>query len=291
MKLRDYVKYMEGGERIGSRRARSGLDEGTLLERIERGVMAEVSGDGAIARKRVPSWVKMTKVDYDASAARRDASEKGKEDEKKEKGDGGGGENGDKSESAKMMIPPNRVKFCVNVDMDGPSWRQERTKLMSYLPKWLACCGGEDVLRFMRQPIKGMSTPQLYLKVPGVWTGGHEENVRFRSVNINHGPGASVWGSVSAEHIELLHQKVQEHFGVDIFSREGHFFPIPDSAARTASLSCTASSALARSSSSKDAPSTGCAAQAGPRTRAGTLACWSSASCRRALSGTISTRA
>ena len=38
-----------------------------------------------------------------------------------------------------------------------------------------------------------MTIPQMYIKVPNVWTGGHEENLRMRSVNINHGPGSSYW--------------------------------------------------------------------------------------------------
>lgn len=33
----------------------------------------------------------------------------------------------------------------------------------------------------------GCTQPQMYLKVAGVWTGGHQENISARAVNINHG--------------------------------------------------------------------------------------------------------
>jgi hypothetical protein len=38
--------------------------------------------------------------------------------------------------------------------------------------------GELDMMRFCPGDIPGVTLPQLYLKVPGVWTGGHEENLR-----------------------------------------------------------------------------------------------------------------
>ena len=35
------------------------------------------------------------------------------------------------------------------------------------------------MLRYCPGDIAGVTSPQLYLKVPGVWTGGHEENLRY----------------------------------------------------------------------------------------------------------------
>ena len=47
------------------------------------------------------------------------------------------------------------------------------------MPAWLMCRSSQDLLRLLRHPVEGMSTPQVYIKVPGVWTGGHEENLRY----------------------------------------------------------------------------------------------------------------
>lgn len=47
------------------------------------------------------------------------------------------------------------------------------------MPAWLMCRSSQDLLRFLRRQVEGMSTPQVYIKVPGVWTGGHEENLRY----------------------------------------------------------------------------------------------------------------
>ena len=61
-----------------------------------------------------------------------------------------------------------------------------------------------------------------------MWTGGHEENNRFRSINNCHVGGASEWGAVDAEHMAALHAAVLSHFGVDLYRDEGKYFPDPD---------------------------------------------------------------
>ena len=35
-----------------------------------------------------------------------------------------------------------------------------------------------------------MTLPEIYVKVPNCWTGAHEENLRFRAINLNHGPSS-----------------------------------------------------------------------------------------------------
>lgn len=44
--------------------------------------------------------------------------------------------------------------------------------------------------------ILGMNTVQLYMKVPGSRTPGHQENNNFCSININIGPGDCEWFAV-----------------------------------------------------------------------------------------------
>ena len=115
------------------------------------------------------------------------------------------------------------VKYCVNVDMR--KWDRYQRLLKTRLPRFLMCQEDDDILRFVRQDIEGMTSPQLYIKVPGVWTGGHEENLRFRSINCAHGSGASIWYAVAPEHSKQLRKVVQAECGVDIYEDEGRYFP------------------------------------------------------------------
>eukprot|EP00742_Colponemidia_sp_Colp-10_P007636 GILJ01008230.1.p1 GENE.GILJ01008230.1~~GILJ01008230.1.p1 ORF type:complete len:1309 (+),score=160.60 GILJ01008230.1:159-3929(+) len=121
---------------------------------------------------------------------------------------------------------PNHVQFAVNVDIGH--WENQMRELRNKIPDWFLCDSPLDVLSFMRQKVNGMNLPQLYVKVPGVWTGGHEENCRFRSVNVNHGPYESEWGAVEQKYVPLLRQKVIDQCGIDIYKNEGKWFPDPD---------------------------------------------------------------
>ena len=42
------------------------------------------------------------------------------------------------------------------------------------------------------------------MKVTGVWTGGHQENLRFRAANINFGPAASLWYAVPYDYMDKM---------------------------------------------------------------------------------------
>ena len=58
--------------------------------------------------------------------------------------------------------------------------------------------------------ILGMNTVQLYMKVPGLRTPGHQENNNFAAVNINIGPGDVVWYATPEQYwgeIDLLCRK------------------------------------------------------------------------------------
>ena len=70
-----------------------------------------------------------------------------------------------------------------------------------------------------------MTTPQMFVKVPGVWTAAHEENNQFRSVNINHGPGSCEWAGISAVHTPRLRKLVIASHNIDIYKEEGRWVP------------------------------------------------------------------
>lgn len=116
------------------------------------------------------------------------------------------------------------VRFCTNLDVTD-DWNLHTCALRDSLPTWLMCSGSSDFLGRVRQKIPGMTLPQLYVKVPGVWTGLHEENDCFRSLNCNCGPDPSEWYSVEAEHVPRMREMALTQFGVDIYRKEGMFFP------------------------------------------------------------------
>ncbi|KFP79166.1 Lysine-specific demethylase 6A, partial [Acanthisitta chloris] len=82
--------------------------------------------------------------------------------------------------------PFKTIKFGTNIDLsDDKKWKlqlHELTKLPAFVR---VVSAGHTIL--------GMNTVQLYMKVPGSRTPGHQENNNFCSVNINIGPGDCEW--------------------------------------------------------------------------------------------------
>lgn len=117
----------------------------------------------------------------------------------------------------------NIIKFGVNIDFGG--WTKEVDELRKCIPSKILWCSPDDVLRYLRQNILGMTLPQLYLKLNGCWTGGHEENLRFCSANINHGPSACEWWGLDSAQSHYLREHVKTDKGFDIYSNETLWWP------------------------------------------------------------------
>ncbi|TNN50480.1 Lysine-specific demethylase 6B [Liparis tanakae] len=79
------------------------------------------------------------------------------------------------------------------------------------------------MLSHVGHTILGMNTVQLYMKVPGSRTPGHQENNNFCSVNINIGPGDCEWFSVQENHWPLISDFCEKH-GVDYLT--GSWWPV-----------------------------------------------------------------
>ena len=116
-------------------------------------------------------------------------------------------------------------KFCSHLDLlPENKWHRQHKELRK-LPPWLYCQTNEDLLRYCRKPIPGMTSPQMYVKVPGVWTAAHEENNQFRSVNVNHGPGPCEWAGIAAKHTPRLRELILASHNIDIYKEEGRWVP------------------------------------------------------------------
>ncbi|POI35157.1 hypothetical protein CIB84_001091, partial [Bambusicola thoracicus] len=72
------------------------------------------------------------------------------------------------------------------------AWKLQLHELTK-LPAFVRVVSAGNLLSHVGHTILGMNTVQLYMKVPGSRTPGHQENNNFCSVNINIGPGDCEW--------------------------------------------------------------------------------------------------
>ncbi|XP_031584100.2 lysine-specific demethylase 6A isoform X1 [Oreochromis aureus] len=92
--------------------------------------------------------------------------------------------------------PFKHIKFGTNIDLsDDKKWKQQLQELTK-LPAFARVVSAGNLLSHVGHTILGMNTVQLYMKVPGSRTPGHQENNNFCSVNINIGPGDCEWFAV-----------------------------------------------------------------------------------------------
>ncbi|CAG9760396.1 unnamed protein product [Ceutorhynchus assimilis] len=96
----------------------------------------------------------------------------------------------------KTLKEHKTLKFGTNVDLsDERKWRPQLQELMK-LPAFARVVSAANMLSHVGHVILGMNTVQLYMKVPGSRTPGHQENNNFCSINVNIGPGDCEWFAV-----------------------------------------------------------------------------------------------
>ena len=115
------------------------------------------------------------------------------------------------------------IKFAVNIDFGN--WSELVDELRKFLPTPILWCSSDDCLRHLRQNIFGMTLPQLYLKINGCWTGGHEENLRFPSANINHGPSSCEWWGLDSRQSLQMRECILRDENFEIYSKETLWWP------------------------------------------------------------------
>lgn len=125
----------------------------------------------------------------------------------------------------KPANPHKIVKFGTNVDLSNQQKWKTQLKEMDKLPQFLKVTSRQNLLTYLGYEILGMNSVQLYMKVPGCRTPGHQENNNLCSININVGPGNCEWFGVHVHHwksIEMLCKKNK----VDFLT--GSWWPVPD---------------------------------------------------------------
>ena len=101
------------------------------------------------------------------------------------------------------------IKFGTNLDLsDHRKWKAQLQELTK-LPVFTRVVSAGNMLSHVGHVILGMNTVQLYMKVPGCRTPGHQENLSFCSVNINIGPGDCEWFATPEEHWPAIQKLCQ----------------------------------------------------------------------------------
>lgn len=115
------------------------------------------------------------------------------------------------------------VKFGTNVDLsDEKKWRPQLQELQK-LPAFARVVSAGNMLSHVGHVILGMNTVQLYMKVPGCRTPGHQENNNFCSVNINIGPGDCEWFAVPDEYWGVVYNLCQKN---NVSYLHGSWWPV-----------------------------------------------------------------
>ncbi|XP_035692418.1 histone demethylase UTY-like isoform X5 [Branchiostoma floridae] len=102
------------------------------------------------------------------------------------------------------------IKFGTNVDLsDEKKWKAQLQELTK-LPHFVRVVSASNSLSHVGHTILGMNTVQLYMKVPGSRTPGHQENNNYNSVNINIGPGDCEWFGVPEPYWGAIHNQCEK---------------------------------------------------------------------------------
>ncbi|KAH9416118.1 Lysine-specific demethylase 6A [Dermatophagoides pteronyssinus] len=117
------------------------------------------------------------------------------------------------------------VKFGTNVDLSDPKKWKIQLQELAKLPPFARVSSAANMLTHVGHTILGMNSVQLYMKVPGCRTPGHQENNNFCSVNINIGPGDCEWFGVAPEYWGVIHHICERN---NINYLHGSWWPLLD---------------------------------------------------------------
>lgn len=131
----------------------------------------------------------------------------------------------DGSGPAKRRRQARMLRFGTNVDLsDERKWRPQLAELQK-LPAFARVASAANMLSHVGHVILGMNTVQLYMKVPGSRTPGHQENNNFCSININIGPGDCEWFGVPDAYWGGVRELCERH---SLSYLHGSWWPDPE---------------------------------------------------------------
>lgn len=117
------------------------------------------------------------------------------------------------------------IKFGTNADLsEATKWGLQLAELQK-LPEFTKVSSELNMLSFVDYTILGVNSVQLYMKVPGCRTPGHQENNNFCSVNFNVGPEDTEWFAVPNRYWGVLNTFCERN-KIDFLS--GSWWPVLD---------------------------------------------------------------
>ncbi|GAB0087282.1 lysine-specific demethylase 6A [Sergentomyia squamirostris] len=133
--------------------------------------------------------------------------------------------NGTNGKKKKIKNNSKTLRFGTNVDLsDERKWKPQLQELQK-LPAFARVVSAANMLSHVGHVILGMNTVQLYMKVPGSRTPGHQENNNFCSININIGPGDCEWFAVPDAYWGGIHGQCDKN---NINYLHGSWWPLLD---------------------------------------------------------------
>uniref|UniRef100_A0A1B0DDE7 Uncharacterized protein n=1 Tax=Phlebotomus papatasi TaxID=29031 RepID=A0A1B0DDE7_PHLPP len=131
--------------------------------------------------------------------------------------------NGTNGKKKKLKNNSKTLRFGTNVDLsDERKWKPQLQELQK-LPAFARVVSAANMLSHVGHVILGMNTVQLYMKVPGSRTPGHQENNNFCSININIGPGDCEWFAVPDAYWGGIHAQCDKN---NINYLHGSWWPV-----------------------------------------------------------------
>jgi hypothetical protein len=103
------------------------------------------------------------------------------------------------------------IKFGTNLDLSDEKKWQAQFQEMAKLPAFMRVVSSSNMLSHVGYKIYGCNTLQMYLKVPGCRTPGHQENNNFCSLNLNIGPGDCEWFGVDEKYWQLIEELCEKN--------------------------------------------------------------------------------
>ncbi|XP_065840512.1 histone demethylase UTY-like isoform X2 [Oscarella lobularis] len=103
------------------------------------------------------------------------------------------------------------IQFGTNADLSDEITWSRQLKELEKIPEFARVKSSSNLLNFVNYPILGVNSVQLYMKVPGCRTPGHQENLNFCSVNLNIGPDDSEWFAVPTVYWGAINSLCEKH--------------------------------------------------------------------------------
>lgn len=116
------------------------------------------------------------------------------------------------------------ITFDMNINLG--SWKNEVHELSKHIPLNILWFNDKNSLNHLKQHIINMTLPELYMEIKGCFS-IRDENLRFPTAYINHGPNPCEWWGLDRSQSLKLFEYIKNDKGFEIYNTE-HFWWIDE---------------------------------------------------------------